>query len=301
MMITPRLRGSFDISPTLAGRAKALGLAVLYFAVVAGAVVGLSYGLPAAGLVPAAHADQLSLPQQLLQECAYLASAMLALVVLAVLTRESMSRWGFATPGARRNFPIGLATGFGLMACSLGAIALLGGCGFSGVAAPFGRIVSAAGFYALLDLAVGFFEETFFRSFILVQLSRAVGFWPAAVVTAILFGLAHGGNLHEAAYGLVVAALAGLALAYSFRRSGTLWFAIGWHAAYDFTEDFIFGVPDSGNALPQASLLHTTMRGPAWLTGGQIGPEASVLTLAALLGLAAIIRFAVPPRDPRTV
>src|ERR1700677_2582800 len=199
-MAVSRPSGSFDILPTLAGRAKALGLAVLYFAVDAGALVGLTYGLPATGLVPAG--DALSLPQQALQECTYLASAVLALVVLAVLTRESMWRWGFAMPSARRNFPIGLATGFALMAGTLGAIALLRGCEFSGVAAPFGQIVSAAVFYALLDLAVGLFEETFFRSFILVQLSRAVVFWPAAVVTAVLFGLAHGGNLNEAPFGL---------------------------------------------------------------------------------------------------
>jgi membrane protease YdiL (CAAX protease family) len=174
----------------------------------------------------------------------------------------------------------------------------MGGAKFSYVAAPLGQIASAAACYALLDLVVGFFEEMAFRSFILVQLSRAFGFWPAAIATSILFGLAHGGNLNEGRYGLVVAGLLGLAVAYSFRRSGTLWFAIGWHAAYDFAEDYVFGVPDSGSAPPADSLLHTTMHGPTWLTGGKVGPEASLLTLAALVALVLVIRFALPRREP---
>jgi membrane protease YdiL (CAAX protease family) len=298
MTATSRPSGPFDLAPSLVGRAKALGLSVLYLAMVAGGIWVLAHGLRATGLIPAGgHRHPLSLFQQLLEECAFLASATLALLILAALMRESISRWGFAMTGARRDFPIGLGTGFALMAASLAAIAVMGGAKFSYVAAPLGQIASAAACYALLDLVVGFFEEMAFRSFILVQLSRAFGFWPAAIVTAMLFGLAHGGNFNEGRYGLVVAGLLGFALAYSFRRSGTLWFAIGWHAAYDFAEDYVFGVPDSGSAPPQDSLLHTTMHGPTWLTGGNVGPEASVVTLAALLLLLLMIRFTLPRRD----
>src|SRR5581483_10946584 len=284
MMIPPPPSDSFEIRPTLAGRATALGLAVLYFAIVAGAVVAWTF-------LPALHGNQLSLSLQLLQEAAWAASALAALVIMAAVRHESISRWGFATNGAWRDFRLGLTTGFALMAGSLGVIAIAGGCRFSGGAAAIGRIMGAAVLYCLYDLAVGLFEEAFFRSFFLVQLSRALSFWPAAIITAIVFCLAHGGNINEAPLGLVVAALGGLVLAYSFRRAGALWFAIGWHAAYDFTEDFVFGVPDSGNAVRQDTLLHTTLHGPTWRTGGKIGPEASVVTFAALVALTVFVRF----------
>lgn len=284
MMLAPKPSDSFEIRPTLAGRAKALGLAVLYFALVAGAIVAWTF-------LPAFHSHTLSLSRQFLQEAAWAASAIALLVVLSRLRREPMSHWGFATKGAARDFPLGLAVGFVLMAGSLGVIAAAGACKFSVGAVPTGQIMGAAVLFALRDLAVGLFEETFFRSFVLVHLSRAFSFWPAAIITAIVFGLAHGGNPHEAPIGLIVAAAGGLVLAYSFRHSGALWFAIGWHAAYDFTQDFIFGVPDSGNAVRQDTLLHATLHGPTWLTGGKVGPEASVVTFAALVVLVLFVRF----------
>lgn len=289
-MLAPKPSDSFEIRPTLAGRARALGLAVLYFAVVAGAIVAWT-------LLPAFHGHQLSLSRQFLQEAAWATSAMAVLVVLSSLRHEPMSHWGFATKGAARHFPLGLAVGFVMMAGSLGVIAAAGGCNFSGGGGPIGAIMGTAVLVALRDLAVGLFEETFFRSFVLVHLSRAFSFWPAAIITAIVFGLAHGGNLHEAPVGLIVAGAGGLVLAYSFRRSGALWFAIGWHAAYDFTQDFIFGVPDSGNPVRQDTLLHATLHGPTWLTGGKVGPEASVVTFAALVVLALFIRFRLAHRE----
>jgi uncharacterized protein len=293
---TSPLRGSFEVRSTLTGRAKACGLVILYLAVCILLVAALLFGLAAAGLAPVLRSPHLTLTQDFLRECADAVAAVLAVVLLTVVTREPGSRFGFALPGASRDFPVGLATGLVFVAAPLGLIWVLGGCAFQGVALQPGRIPAYAAFYALWDLAVAVFEETLFRSFILVQLSRAVSFWPAAAVTALLFGAGHMVNLHEAPFGLLVVGLDGFVLAYSFRRSGALWFAIGLHAAYDYTEDFIFGVPDSGT-VPQVALLHTTLHGPVWLTGGQVGPEASVLVLPAILVVAVIVRLILPRRE----
>jgi hypothetical protein len=64
------------------------------------------------------------------------------------------------------------------------------------------------------------------------------------------------------------------------RRSGNLWCAVGFHAAYDWGQT-LFGVPDSGMA-PYHHLFNSVFSGPWWLTGGIVGPEASVLTPIAL-------------------
>jgi membrane protease YdiL (CAAX protease family) len=206
-----------------------------------------------------------------------------------------MSRWGFATSGAWRAAATGLAAGFTLMAATLAAMSALGGYQFGAVALAPAQIPGSAALYALFALSVAVFEETLFRSFVLVQLSRAFGFWPAAVVTAALFGLAHSGNLGEAPFGLLVAALGGLVFAYAFWRTGALWFSIGFHAAFAYAEDFVFGVPDSGN-VQQGALLHPLIHGPDWLTGGKVGPEGSLLALAAILAAALVVRFALPRR-----
>jgi membrane protease YdiL (CAAX protease family) len=65
------------------------------------------------------------------------------------------------------------------------------------------------------------------------------------------------------------------------RRTGSLWFAVGMHAAFDFGETFLYSVPDSGMVLP-GHLSDATLHGPAWLTGGTVGPEASVFDFVLL-------------------
>ena len=67
------------------------------------------------------------------------------------------------------------------------------------------------------------------------------------------------------------------------RRTGSLWFAIGFHAVWDYAESFIYSVPDSGIMVP-GHLMDSTFGGPRWLTGGHIGPEGSVFVFP-LLGL----------------
>jgi hypothetical protein len=70
------------------------------------------------------------------------------------------------------------------------------------------------------------------------------------------------------------------------RRSGNLWCAVGFHAAYDWGQT-LFGVPDSGIA-PYHNLFNSAFSGPHWLTGGIVGPEASVLTPIALAVVAVV-------------
>jgi len=64
-------------------------------------------------------------------------------------------------------------------------------------------------------------------------------------------------------------------------RTGTLWFAVGYHAAFDFMQLFVIGTRN-GSAVPVDHLLDTSFPGPAWLTGGQLGTEASWLTYPLL-------------------
>jgi hypothetical protein len=66
------------------------------------------------------------------------------------------------------------------------------------------------------------------------------------------------------------------------RRSGNLWMPIGFHASWDWTQTYFYGVPDSGQTLP-GHLFNGTFSGPRWLTGGTVGPEGSVLLTLLLV------------------
>jgi len=140
-------------------------------------------------------------------------------------------------------------------------------------------------FYALLFLVVAVTEESLFRGYGLVELSRAISFWPAAIFCSVLFGLPHWlKGEGETIIGGIQAGLFSLALAYAFRRTGSLWFGIGVHAGWDYGETFIFGVPNSALKL-DGSILHPAIEGPNWLNGGAAGPEGSVLAILPVLGL----------------
>ena len=96
------------------------------------------------------------------------------------------------------------------------------------------------------------------------------------------FFFSHIHNAGETATGLAAVFLAGVVFSYALWRTGSLWWGIGAHMAWDWTQSFLFGVPDSG-ILSAGRLFQTHAMGPAWLSGGVDGPEGSVLVIPALL------------------
>jgi len=154
---------------------------------------------------------------------------------------------------------------------------------FGSVVLHGGRLVKFAAFWGFVFLLVGLQEELLFRGYPQSVLTEGVGFWPAAVLGSMAFGGIHFWNPGENWIGLSGAALIGLFFCLTLRRTGNLWFAVGFHAAWDYGESFIYSVPDSGSMVP-GHLMESSFRGPAWLTGGSIGPEGSVFVFV-LIGL----------------
>jgi hypothetical protein len=175
------------------------------------------------------------------------------------------------------------------MALVLLAVGLASSASYAPAAPVGGATVLYALYYVAVMLGAAFAEETLCRGYALVALAEGISFWPAALATGMLFALLHAGNGGETAPGLAFAALFGIVLASSYRHTGSLWFAYGFHAGWDYAETFIFGVPNSGALLP-GSLLHLQFRGPSWLTGGSAGPEGSVLILAILGATLVVVR-----------
>jgi membrane protease YdiL (CAAX protease family) len=173
---------------------------------------------------------------------------------------------------------------FGLIEISavIGVIAALGSYHFGSLAIHGVQLLRWAAFWGMGFVIVALYEEFMFRGYLQFALTQAAGFWPAALLLSIGFGLVHRGNPGESKLGLAGVMLVGLFWCLTLRRTGNLWFAVGMHASFDFGETFLYSVPDSGVVFP-GHLSNATLAGPAWLTGGSAGPEASVCDFVVLL------------------
>jgi len=121
---------------------------------------------------------------------------------------------------------------------------------------------------------------------------RAFGPWPALVLSAVLFGAGHIGNPGATLFNTACIAIeAGLMLASFYMLTGRLWVSIGFHAAWNFTQGYIFGAAVSGGDFGNSIARSTAHAGwPDWLTGGVFGPEASLPALGtcSVLGCATL-------------
>jgi len=107
-------------------------------------------------------------------------------------------------------------------------------------------------------------------------------FWQAAWVTSTVFGLYHTMNNGENWVGVFGAAAIGFVFCLSVRLTGSVWWAIGFHAAWDWAETFSYGTADSG-LQGQGHLFSASPTGnPLW-SGGADGPEGSLLVLGVIL------------------
>jgi membrane protease YdiL (CAAX protease family) len=210
----------------------------------------------------------------------------LGLTALAArMERRLLASYGLPLGSAvRRPLRQGLLWGLALATLTIGATALLGGISFGPPSLSVADIVLHAVAWAGAFLLVGVTEELLFRGYALSTLSGGIGFWPAAVVLAIPFGALHLLNDGEGVIGALNVVSFALFASFTLRRTGNLWFAIGMHAAWDYAQSFLYGVPDSGMRA-EGHLLQADLHGPTWLTGGTVGPEGSLLGFAAL-GLA---------------
>lgn len=161
-----------------------------------------------------------------------------------------------------------------------------------GVYHPGGRGTThqlATGF--ALAITAGFLEEIMFCGLLFRLSAKILGTWGALLFTAILFGAAHAAN-PGATVGssLAIALEAGILLGAAYAATTRLWLPIGLHIGWNFTEGSLFGMSVSGGTM-SGGLLQRSLNGPRVFTGGEFGPEASIV--AVVVCLAAAVYFIV--------
>jgi hypothetical protein len=247
------------------------------------AMVRILYVLLSAALNFVEDTDARFLWIAMASEFTLLVSAIVPALVMARLEKRSPQEYGLPVREAfGKLFWNGVLCG--LAALSVLMLALHGGHAFTlGKLALHGlRIIKFAAFWGVFFLIVAFAEEFLLRGYSLFTLSQAIGFWPAAVLLSIAFGAIHQLNPGEAWNGIAAASCIGLFFCLTLRRTGSLWFALGFHAAWDWGESYLYSVPDSGGVSP-GHLFKSSLHGPNWLTGGSVGPEGSALIFVLLI------------------
>jgi membrane protease YdiL (CAAX protease family) len=258
---------------------------------------------------PINSASDISLSYGFLNEALTAFAVLLATWIMSKIERRGRS-YGYGGQHKGRLFLAGL--GSGLFLISLLVFTLWkSGVLVIGPRLIFGVDVLRYGaLWFLAFCLVGLFEESLTRGFLLYTLTRGLaglygslfktphsatlGFWSAAVVMSMIFFLGHTTNPGESPAGLLAVFVGGMFFCYGVWRTGSIWWGIGMHAAWDWGQSFLFGVADSG-IMVQHHLLATHPQGKPLLSGGTTGPEGSILVVG-VLAVGTLIVFFILPR-----
>lgn len=213
-------------------------------------------------------------------------AALLAAGIMSKLERRPFREYGLPwRPMFRKHFWQGVLWGFAASLLMIVLLRLFGATSFEGLGLHGLTLVKFALLWAAAFLLLGFAEEFAYRGYSQATLTSGMGFWPAAVLLSAIFGAVHYffKPMENWMDGLSVG-LFGLFWCFTLRRTGTLWFAIGFHAMSDYSDMVLFAQPNTGNNGHNLTghLLNVSYHGPEWLTGGPRGTEASVLEFLIL-------------------
>lgn len=230
------------------------------------------------------------------QEGLLAAFVLIATLITAAIERRPLSQLGFSLSNAVPRFLQGLVIGFVMLSALVGALYLCHAFVIDKIALHGAEAFKYGWQWFAAFLLVGIFEELCFRGYLQQTIARGLNFRWASLILGVLFLGAHTGNGGETAIGLAMVLAAALVFSYSVWRTGTVWWGIGFHAAWDWAQSYFYGVADSGQVSAGALMVSHPV-GPAWLSGGSTGPEGSILALATMLLTAGVIWLTLRKQD----
>jgi membrane protease YdiL (CAAX protease family) len=213
---------------------------------------------------------------------------LLATAIMALIERRSLLSYGYQGPAKAVRFISGLVWGFVALSTLVLVLWKSGLLAFDGVQLHGAAIWEYALGWGVLFVVVAVFEESTLRGYLQFTLTRGIGFWWGALLLSGLFGFSHGTNPGETTVGLFGAAAVGLVFCLSLWYTGSLWWALGCHASWDWAESYFYGTSDSG-LISQGHLFGEHPTGPRLWSGGTTGPEGSLLVLALLAVMALLM------------
>lgn len=237
--------------------------------------------------------------------CALGAALLGAVLLLRQLDQRSFRTLGFwFYPGWAHELGLGLLGGFGLVSIVVGLEWLLGGVHFRGLAIPGSLGLATAAWSLVVLLPAAASEELIFRGYPFQRLVEAWGEVWALLAFAVLFGGLHLKNPSATPLSTLNTGLMGILLALTYLKTRGLWLPIGLHFAWNYVLAFVYSLPVSGLRF-QTVLWRVEVTGAEWLTGGNYGPEGSILTsvvaVVAIMMLARRWCFGISPAQAQAV
>lgn len=265
-------------APPPRSRSLAVARKIAFFVVLLTAYVGTQFGrMWAIRHAPPGSVDRTSLGAALL-----LSAALLALYV--GLARSLERRAARELAPATTQALVGVILGLALFSSVFGLLRIIGVARWEGVSARFDVIPVLA---VSILAAVG--EELALRGGLFRLVEQSFGTAIALAVSAVIFGLLHALNPGATIISTAAIALeAGVLLGAAYALTRNLWFPIGLHLGWNFTEGGIFGVSVSGGAAAKG-LFSVSLAGRTLLTGGKFGPEASIVAILVCLAFAVVL------------
>jgi uncharacterized protein len=180
------------------------------------------------------------------------------------------------------NLAFGLFGGIGSACLVLGPPLLFGAAHIvatPGDRPPWNTIL----FVGLLLAAGSSGEEICFRGYAFQVLLANYGAFATIIPVGVVFALLHAGNPNATVLGLVNTAGFGILFGFAYWRTRDLWLPIGLHFGWNFTLP-LFGANVSGLRMKITGYEMSWSAGTLW-SGGEYGPEASLLTSLVLFAL----------------
>ncbi|WP_316829208.1 type II CAAX endopeptidase family protein [Pedobacter aquatilis] len=135
--------------------------------------------------------------------------------------------------------------------------------------------------YLLFFILVSVFEEFTFRSFPLVVFAERYLTLISVIVNGLLFGLIHFLNPGFSLLAMINISLCGILFSAITLKYKNIWWAVGIHFGWNFTQGNILGFKVSG--ISQSGLIVATPKGNEIISGGTFGIEGSVICTIILL------------------
>lgn len=218
-----------------------------------------------------------------------IAMVLLGLLIYVVFVRlvEQRPVQELSTPGMGRELAAGLAIGAALCVLTVSILMLLGVYRVEGIN-PLSVTLPALS----MALSSAVLEELMWRGGLFRIVEDWLGSWIALAVSALVFGLSHYAPVDGALWGsFSITMEAGVLLAAAYLVTRRLWICMGVHFAWNFAQSGLFSGIVSG-AFNQPGLIKPVVEGPALLTGGAFGLEASVVAVLACTLAGAIMLVA---------
>lgn len=89
-------------------------------------------------------------------------------------------------------------------------------------------------------------EELWCRGFVYERINVRYPLWVAILVNGVFFGLLHVFNPGATFLPIFDIVICGISFSIAKWYTGSIWFVMGVHTAWNFTQNFLFGLPNSG-------------------------------------------------------